>query len=75
MPGYIHVEQTILIILTMARLILERPHVMNKMNEQIKQKQTNRYKEWTDGHQRGGGMGRLGEKGEGIKKYKLVVIK
>ena len=48
---------------------------MNKMNEQIKQKQTNRYKEWTDGHQRGGGMGRLGEKGEGIKKYKLVFIK
>ena len=41
----------------------------NKIN---KQNRIQRYREQTDGWQRGGGWG-LGEKGEGIKQYKLVV--
>ena len=47
----------------------------HKINGQTKQKQTHRYKEQqTDGFQRGGVWG-LGQKGEGIKGYKLVVTK
>ena len=43
-----------------------------KTNDQTKQKQTHRHREQTDGRQRGGGWG-LGEKGEGIEKYRAVV--
>ena len=43
-----------------------------KQNKQTKEKQSYRYREQTDGCQIGG---RLGEKGEGIKKCKLVVTK
>ena len=45
-----------------------------KKNRQTTQKQTHRYKEQTVDCQVGGGW-RLGEKGEGIKKYKLAVTK
>ena len=51
-------------------------NLKNKINEQTKQKQTHRHKEQTEGGQPGEGWGwGLGEKGEGIKKYKLVVTK
>ena len=46
-------------------------NLKNKMNEQTKQKQTHRYRKQTDGSQREEVGGILGEKGEGIKKYKL----
>ena len=42
---------------------------------QTKQKQTHRYREQRDGCHRGGWFGGLGEKGEGIEKYRLVVTK
>ena len=45
----------------------------NKINEQVGQKQTHKYREQTDGCQMGEVLGGMGEKGEGIKKYKLVV--
>ena len=41
-------------------------------NEQTKQKQTHRYREQFNDCQMEGGFESLGEKGEGIKKYKLV---
>ena len=41
-----------------------------KINEHTEQKQTHRYREHFDGCHMARG---LGEKGEGIKKYKLVV--
>ena len=40
-----------------------------------KQKQSHKYGEQTDGCQMEGGMGMPGKKGDGIKKYKLVVMK
>ena len=43
-----------------------------KQNEQAEQKQTQRYGELFDSCQMGG-VGGMDEKGEGIKKYKLVV--
>ena len=45
----------------------------NKINEQVEQKQIHRYREHFDGCQMGRGLGGLGEKGEGIEKYKLAV--
>ena len=50
-------------------------NLKNNINEQTQQKQTDRYREQTDGCQRGKAVGGLGEKGEDIKKYRLVVIK
>ena len=44
----------------------------NNINEETKHKQTHRYRLMVD---RGRGFGGLSEKGEGIKKYKLVVTK
>ena len=46
----------------------------SKINEQAKLKQTHRYREKTNGHQRSRGGGG-GLKGQGIKKYKSVVTK
>ena len=46
----------------------------NKINEQTKQQQTHKYRQQTDGCQMEGDWG-LCEKVEGIKKYKLEVIK
>ena len=46
-------------------------NLKNKINEETKLKQTYRHREETDGWQRGR---ETGEKGERIKKYKLVVI-
>ena len=48
-------------------------NLKNSINEQTKQKQI--FDTQTDGCRREGGLGGLGEKGKGIKKYKLVVIK
>ena len=48
-------------------------NLRNKINEQTKQKQTHRYREKTGDCQMGSGVGGLGEKGEEIKKHKLVV--
>ena len=48
-------------------------NLKNSINEQTKQKQI--FVTQTDGCWREGGLGGLGEKGKGIKKYKLVVIK
>ena len=47
---------------------------MNKIKEQtkLKQTQTQRADWWSP---EGRGLGRLGKRGEGIKKYKLVVTK
>ena len=50
-------------------------NLKNKLNEQTKVKQIHRYREQTDGGQRGGGIRGLVKKGEGIRKYKLVVTK
>ena len=50
-------------------------NLKNKINEQTKQKQMHRYKEQTDGSQVGRVLRSLGEKDEGIKKYKLAVTK
>ena len=47
-------------------------NLKNKINEQAKQKRTQRYREHFGSCQLEGGL-RMGEKGEGIKKYKLVV--
>lgn len=47
-------------------------NLKNKINKQMKQKQTHRYREYFDGCLMGGALG-VREKGEGIKKYKLVV--
>ena len=49
-------------------------NLKNKMNEQTKQKQTHRHREQTEGCRWEGDWG-LVEKGEGIKKYTLVVMK
>ena len=43
---------------------------MNKQN-----RQTKKYREQTDGFAKGRRVDRLGEKGEGIERYKLVVTK
>ena len=50
-------------------------NLKNKINEQTKQKWIHRYREQTDDCQKGQGFKGLGEKGEGIEKYTLVVIK
>ena len=52
-------------------------HVKSKeQNKQTKQKLTRGYREQTDSCQMGGrGVRGLGEKGEGIKKYKLADTK
>ena len=49
-------------------------NLKNKINEQAKQKQTHRYREQTDGFQRGEQLGDY-LKDEEIKKHKLVVKK
>lgn len=43
------------------------------LNEQTKQRQGHRYRQQTDGYD-AKGFGQLGEKGKGIKMYKLVVM-
>ena len=48
-------------------------NLKNKVNEQAEWKQTHRYKEHFDGCLMGRWLGGDGEKGEGIKKYTLVV--
>ena len=48
-------------------------NLKNKTNEQADQKQTHRYRERFDGCQMRGAFGGVDKKGEGIKKYKLVV--
>ena len=48
---------------------------MYNINKQRKQIQTHRYREQTDGCQMGRVLGRMVEKGEGIKQYKLVITK
>ena len=48
-------------------------NLKSKIIEQAEQKQTHRYREHFDGCQMKRGTGGVGEKGEGIKKYKLVV--
>ena len=48
---------------------------LQNINKQTNQKQTHRYREETNGCQRGGCLVMLSEKGEGIKKYSLVVTK
>ena len=45
-------------------------NVKNKINEQAEQKQIHRIFSWLPG---GRGLEEMGEKGERIKKYKLVV--
>ena len=45
---------------------------LTKQNKQTEQKQTHRYREHFDGYRVGRVRG-MAEKGEGIKKYKLVV--
>lgn len=45
------------------------------MNEQTKEKQTQRYREQIDSYQMGGGLGDWVEKVKGIKKYKSPVMK
>ena len=45
----------------------------NKINTQAKQK-NHRYREHFDSYKMGRGSGGWAKKGEGIKKYKLVVI-
>ena len=47
-------------------------NLKTKINEQAEQKQDHRYRENFDGCQVGQGLGEMGEKCEGIKKYKLV---
>ena len=47
---------------------------MWNLKRKTKQRQTHRYREETEGCQKGVGPG-AGEKGEGIKNYKLVVTK
>ena len=48
-------------------------NLKNKINEQTKLKQTHRYREETDGCQRGEWLGGLDKKGQGTNKYKLEV--
>ena len=45
----------------------------SKKQKQTKQRQTHRYREHFDGCQMRGAFGGVDKKGEGIKKYKLVV--
>ena len=42
-------------------------NLKSNINEQIKQKQTHRYREQTDGFQRGGGLGDWEKKAKGLK--------
>ena len=49
-------------------------NIKNKINEQTKQTQTYRYRQHFDGI-RQQGVGEMGKKEEGTKKYELVVIK
>ena len=49
-------------------------YLKNKTNEQIKQKQSHRYRGQTGGFQKKGGGG-LGKRGEGMKRHGLPVIK
>ena len=51
------------------------PYKFVKKGESTKYQQTYRYREQTDGYQRGGDLGKLGDNGEGIKMYRLVVTK
>ena len=48
--------------------------IKTKINEQTKQKQTHSYREQIAVHHMRRGWG-MGEKGEGVKKYKFPVIK
>ena len=50
-------------------------NLRTKKSEQTKLKQTHRLGEQTDDYQRAGGLGGLGGKGEGNKKYRSVVTK
>ena len=51
-------------------------NLKSKINEQTKQKQTHGHRDETDdGCQSEQSFGGLHQKGEGVKKYKLVVIK
>ena len=49
-------------------------YLKNKTNEQIKQKQSHRYREQTGGFHREGRW-RVGRRGEGIKRHGFPVIK
>ena len=44
-------------------------NIKNKINEQTKQKQAQRYREQSSGYQRGRGSGREGEIGKGDQLY------
>ena len=44
-----------------------------KINKPAEQKQSHGYREHFDGCQMGGDLGGMGEKGEGIRKHRLVV--
>ena len=44
-----------------------------EQNKQKEKKHTHRYREYFDGCQMGWEVGRMDEKGDGIKMYKLVV--
>lgn len=46
-----------------------------KKGESTKYQQSYRYREQTDGCQKGGVFGGLGDNGEGFKMYRLVVTK
>ena len=50
-------------------------NLKNKINEQIKQKQTYRYREHFDDCQMERQFGEMGGKGERINMYKLLIIK
>ena len=56
----------------MAIRIYQQLNLKYKISEQVEQKQTHRYREHFDSCQMGWRVGGMGEKGEGIKKYKLV---